>query len=136
MGKKIEVNVSCPHCGNSLMDKSYLINNSNSIFLNINVKDSRKGRIWLSSIYGDFNYTCDIPIAEDSIVNFFCPHCNKDLKRKKVECDYCTAPMVSFNCKVGGRISICSRQGCKNHYVVFENPDMVAQKFYTEYGYH
>jgi hypothetical protein len=34
---------------------------------------------------------------------------------------------------VGGRISICSRNGCKNHYFVFDDIDTALRRFYTEY---
>jgi hypothetical protein len=37
---------------------------------------------------------------------------------------------------VGGRVNICSRHGCKNHYVVFENLDTAVRKFYSEYQYY
>lgn len=136
MEKRVEVKVHCPHCGHSLMDTKEFINNAETIFLKIKTEEGTKGEIRLSSIYGDFNYTSDVPIAEDSVVKFYCPHCGKNLRRRKVECDDCFAPVVSFKCSIGGRISICSREGCKNHYVIFENPDVAVKKFYSEYGYH
>jgi len=135
MPKKVSLNVKCTHCNQSLLDDTHLINNKKSIQCHIEVSDGEKGSIWLSSIYGDYNYTCDIAIPEDEIANFYCPHCGKDLKRTNANCDVCDAPIVSFNCSIGGRVSICSRNGCKNHYVVFENVDTAIRKFYTEYGY-
>ncbi len=136
MPKVVSIAVKCPHCNTSLMDDSHLINNRESIRLNIETTIHQKGNIWLSSIYGDYNYSCEFQIPEGDIVNFYCPHCHEDLKRKKVECDICGAPIVSFNSTVGGRVSICSRNGCKNHYVVFEDLDTAIRKFYDEYGYH
>lgn len=134
--KKVSVRVKCPFCKACLMDSNTLINNKDTVHLNIKVQDGTKGNIYLSSIYGDFNFTSDIKIPDDEIVNFFCPYCGKNLKRKKVECDQCGAPIISLECTVGGRISFCSRMGCKNHYVVFENLDKSIERFYKEYGFH
>jgi predicted RNA-binding Zn-ribbon protein involved in translation (DUF1610 family) len=134
--KKLAVKVNCPDCGGSLMDNVHLINNKESIKLNIEVPGGEKGVIWLSSVYGDYNYSSDTHLPDDEVIAFFCPHCNKNLKRKKVECENCGAPIISFRSTIGARISICSRHGCKNHYVVLENPDIEIQRFYEEYGFH
>ncbi len=135
MKKRFEVEVSCPHCGHTLMDKNYFINNSQAIYLVIKTQNGGKGELWLSSIYGDHNYTANIPIQDESIVRFYCPHCRKNLRRRKVECDHCFAPIISFSCSIGGRVSICSRQGCKNHYIVMEDPDALVKKFFTDHGF-
>lgn len=135
MSKKVAVKVRCPHCNALLMDDKHLINNKDSIYLKISFLD-KTGNIYLSSIYGDYNYTCDIPIPDDQVVEFICPKCNQNLQRLNVECESCSAPIVSFNCTVGGRVNICSRHGCKNHYVVFENLDTAVRKFYSEYQYY
>jgi hypothetical protein len=42
--------------------------------------------------------------------------------------------MVGFNIKAGGKVNICSRYGCENHYVVFEDLDKEISRFYNEYG--
>ena len=130
----VALKVACPECHHSLMDSTQLINNKESIKLKIALPGDGEGTIWLSSIYGDYNYTSDLEIPDREIVQFICPQCGKDLKRKKVECDLCQAPIVSFNCSVGGRVSICSRNNCKNHYVVFEDLDTAIRRFYNEYG--
>ena len=98
MKKRIEVEVSCPHCGHTLMDDTNFINNAQSIYLKIKTDTGTKGEIWLSSIYGDYNYSSDIAIKEGSIAKFYCPHCGKNLRRRKVECDQCFAPIVAFRC--------------------------------------
>ncbi len=135
MPKKVSLNVKCPHCHKSVMDEHHLINNKQSIKCTIKLHNGTKGNIWLSSIYGDYNYSCDIEMPEGEIASFFCPLCGNDLKRKNLECEVCGAPIVSFNCSIGGKVSICSRSGCKNHYVVFDNVDTAIRKFYSEYGY-
>lgn len=136
MTKIVSLVVKCPHCNSSLMDDHYLINNKPSIRLNIKTPRHQQGNIWLSSIYGDYHYSCEFEIIEGDVVSFNCPSCQESLERKKIECDVCGAPIVSFNCSVGGRVSICSRSGCKNHYVVFEDLDTTIRKYYDEYGYH
>ena len=134
MHKKVSLTVKCPKCGEFLMDEAHLINNRKAIKLNIKTSDGKEGKIWLSSIYGDYNYTAEHPIPEGDVVEFICPHCNTNLARP-IECEVCSAPIVSFTCSIGGKVSICSRNGCKNHYVVFENLDTAVRKFYSEYGY-
>lgn len=133
MSRKISLNVSCPHCRKFLKDESMLIGNHPAIHLKIELPEGVHSQIWLSSIYNDFNYSCELPIADSTIVKFFCPHCGEQLIRQKVTCDDCDAPIVSFLCSVGGRVSICSRNGCKNHYFVFDDVDTALRKFYTEY---
>ncbi len=136
MPKVVSLTVKCPHCSASLMDEGHLINNKPSIRLSIETPLHQKGNIWLSSIYGDFNYSCEFEIHEGDVVKFTCPQCQEDLKKKKIECDICGAPIISVNCSIGGRVSFCSRNGCKNHYVVFEELDTTIRKYYDEYGYH
>ncbi|MCK9399825.1 MAG: hypothetical protein M0Q51_07495 [Bacteroidales bacterium] len=135
MTKVIALSVRCPHCDESLMDGNHLINNKPGIRLHIETSNNQKGTMWLSSIYGDYNYSSEFHIPDNEIVVLTCPHCKENLKRKNVTCDICDAPMVSFNADVGGRVSVCSRNGCKNHYVVFDDLDSVIRKFYEEYGY-
>ncbi|MFO8130140.1 MAG: hypothetical protein R6T99_09605 [Bacteroidales bacterium] len=131
--KPIVLSVSCPKCRKSLMDNDVLINNKQSVRLNIAMNGDRKGNLHLSSIYGDFSYTSNIPIKDGEIVNFICPYCKGNLKRR-VRCELCDAPIVSFTVDIGGRVSICSRKGCKNHYMVFEDIETVIRKFYIEFG--
>lgn len=135
MVKKVALSVKCPECQKTLMDPDVQINNKECIKLNIRTGNGDKGTIWLSSIYGDFNYTCDLKIPDDDVVQFYCPHCGRLLNRKNVCCDLCNATIVSFHCIVGGRVNICSRHGCKNHAVVFEDLDTAIRKYYDEFGY-
>ena len=136
MAKQIALTVKCPHCQATLMDNDFRINNKDAIKLNIRISGDQKGSIWLSSIYGDFNYTSDLKIPEDEVVQFYCPHCSSLLNRSNISCDLCGAAVVSFNCVVGGRVNICSRNGCRNHAVVFEDLDTAIRKYYDEFGYH
>ncbi len=132
--KPVSLQVSCPLCGKSLMTQEVLINNKERIFVDIILIDKTKGRLNLSSIYGDYSFTSDVAIPENEIVNMFCPHC-KDSLHRDVKCTSCDAPIVSFNICIGGRVSFCSRKGCKNHYIVFEDLETGIRRFYDEYGY-
>jgi hypothetical protein len=136
MPKVVSLTVKCPHCDASFMEEGQLLNNKPSIKLLIHTPIGQKGFIWLSSIYGDYTFTSEFQIKEGEICDFYCPQCKESLYRKKIECDVCSAPIVSLNCSMGGRVSICSRSGCKNHYVVFEDLDTTIRKFYDDYGYH
>lgn len=65
--------------------------------------------------------------------NFFCPHCISNLCGKN-NCKSCDAPMINFNLDMGGRVSICSRNGCQNHAIEFEDLSLAFKKLYQEYG--
>jgi len=129
----ISLNVKCPLCGESLMDCENLVDNQPSIKLKIKIHDNI-GIIRLSSIYGSYNYICDFEIEKDSVAKFFCTHCNKILNTDE-KCSVCNASMVPFILDIGGKVAICSRAGCKNHLVEFEDLSQALTKLYQEYGY-
>jgi hypothetical protein len=135
MTKTISLNLKCPHCGKSLMDQEYLLKDRASVKLNIET-DHDRGTIRLCSIYGCYDHVCDFDLHEGEIARFYCPSCNKELKSND-ECDaaHCNAPMVPFILEVGGKVFICSRKGCQNHFVAFEDLSTEVRKFYTEYGF-
>ncbi len=132
MKKQISLSVKCPFCGKSLMDHEELIHNKPSIKLNIQDQNSR-GIIYLCSIYECYDYRTDLALTKNEIVDFTCPHCNKELNTKE-ECQACHAPMVSLVLQAGGRVSLCSRTGCPNHYVAFTDVTTELQKFYETFG--
>lgn len=133
MNNFISVPVKCPLCGESLMDNSHLIDNENSIRLIIKI-DNNKGIIRLSSIYGSFNHKSDIEIPPETVADFYCPHCKSQLIND-VHCKSCDSPMVPFNLDIGGKVSICSKSGCQNHLVEFDNLSDALKKLYSEYGF-
>jgi ssDNA-binding Zn-finger/Zn-ribbon topoisomerase 1 len=115
------------------MDFDNLVDNEPSINLNIKI-GKKEGVIKLSSIYGSYNYICDIDIAENETADFICPHC-KELINSKVKCKVCNASMVPFFLEMGGKVCVCSRAGCKNHLVEFEDLSNALRMFYQEYGF-
>jgi len=133
MFDSISLKVKCPVCSQSLTDSDILIDHKPVIKLNIEI-GNRKGTIHLSSIYGSYNYTCDIDTTDGELANFFCPHCKSQII-EETKCKLCDAPLVPFHLDMGGKVSICSRSGCKNHFVEFEDLSLALKKFYQEYGF-
>jgi len=107
------VEVGCPRCNHSLMDKNHLIDDYPSIKVTASFGQNH-GWLILSSLYGSYNTSCEYEIPEKAVVNFFCPHCHAELIGG-VDCVDCGAPMVPMIVRGGGLVQICSRRGCKNH---------------------
>ena len=128
----LSLNVKCPVCGKSLMDSKHKVDNTNSIKLIIEVP-GKKGFIRLSSIYGSFNYMLDIEIDNNVIPQFSCPHCNAELATKE-QCSACESPMATLILDMGGKINFCTRKGCQNHSIGFEDLNLALKKFYEEFG--
>ena len=128
----LALKVKCPVCNKSLMDKQKLVDNEPSIKLNIEI-GGKKGTINLSSIYGSYNYVTPIDLPDGEVATFSCPHCSALLK-DEITCLSCDAPMTSFYLDMGGKVSICSRSGCKNHKVEFEDLSVALNKLYQDYG--
>lgn len=129
----VTLQLKCPICGDSLMDESRKVDHEPSVRLILEAGD-RKGVIRLSSIYGSNNYLADIPIPPGELIKLFCPACKNELPSLQA-CDNCEAPMPYFNLDIGGRVSICSRSGCKNHLVEFSDLSMALGMLYQDYGY-
>lgn len=107
------VEVSCPRCNHSLMDSDRLVDGHPAI--RVTMSFGRKhGWLLLSSLYGSYTVEAEYPIPEDTVVNFFCPHCHADLSSSQ-DCSECGAPMVPMIVRGGGIVQICSRRGCKGH---------------------
>ena len=132
MKKKISLQVKCPHCRKSLMDNEKLLHDAPSIKLNI-VTPEERGVLYICSIYECFDHETNISVPRDTVVDTYCPHCNKELLVNE-ECKICGAPMVSFVLQTGGRVNICSRNGCSNHYIAFQDISTELTRFYEVFG--
>ena len=132
MYELISLKLKCPVCGKSLMDNDHLVDNEPSILLQVEIA-GKKGDIRLSSIYGSFNYLTNISMPKGEIAKFSCPHCETHITSDS-ECLSCGANMVPFYLDLGGQVTICSRSGCKNHVVAFEDLAVALKKMYQEYG--
>jgi len=133
MYELMSLKVNCPDCGHSLMDHNQLIDNEESIKLNIEIL-GKKGTINLSSIYESYNYKSDMEMIPDEVAKFYCPHCESQIV-SDLDCLSCTAPMVPFYLDMGGKVSICSRTGCKDHKVEFDKLSVALSRLYQEYGF-
>jgi len=131
MGTSFILSVKCPHCGKSFMDDTNQVNGHPGIRLNIET-DSERGVLWLCPIYNCFAHKSSIVLKDDEMLKFFCPHCNKSLLQGML-CESCHAPLVAMNINIGGKVDICSRNGCKNHFVVFEDLNDALSLFYDKF---
>ena len=116
------------------MDNEYMLHETPTIKLNIETSSDR-GTIRLCSLYGCYDHECDFDLKDREIARFYCPACNKELKSNDM-CNSkdCNAPMIPLTLELGGKVFICSRRGCTNHFVAFEDLDTQLRKFYHEYG--
>lgn len=133
MYELMSLKVKCPVCGKSLMDHNQMIDNEPGIKLNIEVAE-KNGTINLSSIYGSYNYKADIEMIKGEIAKLYCPHCTAQIT-SDIDCLACNAPMIPFHLDMGGKVSICSRVGCKDHKVEFEDLSIALNRLYQEYGF-
>ncbi|MHB9029967.1 MAG: NADH-quinone oxidoreductase subunit NuoE family protein [Candidatus Latescibacterota bacterium] len=108
-----QVDVSCPYCNHSLMDDKHLVDEHPSIKMTASFAGEH-GWLRLSSMHGSYRYESEFDIPLNTVINFFCPHCNAELSRG-VNCTDCGAPMVPMIVRKGGMAQICSRRGCRNH---------------------
>lgn len=129
----VSFTAKCPVCEALLMDKEHTVDNEPSIRLNIKSGEN-KGVIYLSSVYGSYNYICDFTPARDLPAEFSCPICNSVLISDK-KCNICNAPMIPLYLDIGGEVDFCSRAGCKNHFVEFNDLTNALNRFYEEYNY-
>jgi ssDNA-binding Zn-finger/Zn-ribbon topoisomerase 1 len=127
----INLAVKCPKCGQQLLDEKKLIDNVPSIKIFIRMGD-KEGYIWLSSIYGSYNLESSFEIHKNEIATFKCPHCLEELTSSE-HCQECGAPLVDFHLIEGGKVSICSRAGCKKHSIEFEDIATAMNHFYNEF---
>lgn len=128
-----QVNVKCPYCKQSFMDDSQTIDDCPSIKVAIQ-HGSKRGNLYLSSIYGSYNVISEIDVPMEEIVLFFCPQCLSSLITKDL-CDECSAPMTSFELAQGGKVHICSRRGCKKHLIEYSNLAQEISAFYSHFSY-
>lgn len=130
MSELISLHPHCPVCGESLLDESQLVDNCPSVALKIN-SDEVQGMLYLSSVWDSYNYISDLEIKKDSIVEMLCPHCNSKITSKS-KCDLCNAPMIPFELDMGGRVDICSRAGCRNHFVKLVDFSFALKNLFSE----
>ena len=129
----ISLKVKCPHCEKSLMDYTQYLNAKPSIKVKIELGD-QKGIINLCSTFGCYDKISTIELIENKIAKLTCPFCKQNLGTN-VKCNICEAPIVDLDLEKGGKVHVCSRVGCKKHYVSFEDIYDTLTNFYSEYDY-
>ena len=127
----ISMKVKCPQCHKSLMDYTHYLNAKPSIKLHIEVK-GKSGAINLCSSYGCYEKVSNVELVDNEISRLSCPFCKKELP-SPAKCEECGAPLVGFDLEKGGKVHVCSRIGCKKHYVTFEDIYDTLTQFYKEY---
>ena len=132
MYENVSLDVTCSVCNESLMDEKHLINDGPSIKLNCKI-GSKRGTIRLSPVYGCYDIWSDVEHPENEIAKFYCPQCNQKLM-SKIKCKECGAKMVPLLIKAGGELIFCSRRGCKNHHLEFEEISDASRKLDEVYG--
>ncbi len=125
-----KLDVKCPLCGKELKDESKLLDGIAAIKLFARVGE-KSGFVWLSALYGSYAYESTLDIPDGTITTFICPHCMKELTTNET-CNLCQAPMVDLHLFAGGKVSICSRAGCKKHSVEFEDLATAINHFYNQ----
>lgn len=115
------------------MDKDRPVDNCPSIRLDLKV-GKETGVINLSSVWESYNYVCTIDPPKKKVLKLSCPHCHTELKGR-TDCEVCDAPMVPLDLEVGGDLCICSRMGCKSHFVKFVDFSFALKRLYVEAGH-
>lgn len=128
----IPLNVICPHCKHSLMDEKHQVDGHPSVGL-IADSNGRKGWVRLSALYGSYKVETEYPIPQETVVGFFCPFCEAELKSTRT-CEQCGAPMAPMWLARGGVVEICTRRGCKKHLIEFEKIETALSEFYNTYS--
>lgn len=129
----ISLKVKCPDCNHSLMDYTHFLNAKPSIKLHIDLV-GKQGTIHLCSTYGCYEKISNIDLVDQEIARLSCTYCRHDLPVSG-DCEECGAPIVDFPLEKGGKVHVCSRIGCKKHYVSFEDIYETLSSFYNEYEY-
>ncbi len=104
---------TCPYCNKSFLSYDNLIDNYPSIEVKA-LFFEKYGWFRLSSLFGSMNFESEYKIPVASKVNFFCPHCQKELIAS-LKCRECNTTMVSMNIQNGGKLDICPVRGCSGH---------------------
>jgi len=132
MGSQIALQIKCPVCQKSLMDRHHKLDGHPSVSLVAQLK-GRKGWLRLSSLYGSYAVESELDLPDGAVARLSCLHCGSELA-STFHCDQCQAPLVPLAMAEGGRVYICARKGCRKHFLEFEDMDEALAKFYDTYA--
>lgn len=105
--------VSCPRCNHTLMDRATLVDGFPSIGVTVDFGNVFRP-VNLSSLYGSFGSAGGAEIPEGAVCKFLCPHCDGRLGGP-LRCEECGAPMIPMVVRGGGIVQVCARRGCREH---------------------
>lgn len=122
-GHRFPIEVFCPRCRQSLMDRENCLHGYPSILLNSSM-NGKTGWTRIPSLYGLFTRTHEHEIPDNTIINLSCPHCGSAFQDSS-SCVECGAPLASMQLKGGnGVFSICTRTGCRGHLLDLDRADL------------
>ena len=121
MGNQLKILVKCPNCGDSLINPNVQLDKLDAIHFQAKIGGAI-GNLYLSQIYGSYLKRFEkLENIDQAIVECSCPHCHAPFPILGI-CE-CKAPIIGLGLKVGGIIKVCTRNGCKQHSLEFENAD-------------
>lgn len=107
------VQINCPRCNHTLMDKEHFIDGYPSVRVTISFL-GKHGWFRLSSLYGSYNVESEYERPVGLIANYFCPHCHTEMTGT-ISCPICCTQMISMIVATGGVVHVCPKRGCKGH---------------------
>jgi hypothetical protein len=112
------------------MEPEVQVDGLDSILFIAKVGNSQ-GHLYLSQIYGSYNKIFrHVEDMVGSIVECSCPRCNTPFP--VVGTCECAAPIIALNLKHGGIINVCTRNGCKEHSLEFEDINAAFSLFQSQ----
>jgi len=107
------IHVSCPQCGQSLMDAGHPLEGQASIRLTASFA-GKMGALHLSSLYGNAAAAGGDAIPEGALAVLSCPHCGRELADGS-DCPECGATMAALTAGSCAALHRCARRGCPGH---------------------
>ena len=130
MSQEIRVQVNCPNCYGSLIEPGVQVDALDSILFLTKVGNSR-GHLYLSQIYGSGNKIFQqVEDIAGAIVAYFCPRC--DTAFPEVGTCECMASKNALYLNDGGYVEVCTRNGCRQHWLEFKNIDDAFRVFQNQ----
>lgn len=105
--------VACPFCDQSLMDRDTEIDGHPSIKITVSA-GHKHGWLRLSCLYGSHNMSSEHEITHNVVLECSCPQCHRELIGI-VGCPECGTLMITMLVCGGGMLHACPRRGCEGH---------------------
>jgi hypothetical protein len=128
----LKLEVSCPKCKADLADDAVAVAGDPGLHFLI-ACEGEEGSVYLSPRYGCHETIQTIELPAGAAVDFFCPHCREPLNTSQ-NCPDCAAARVDLElAETGGLITFCSRYGCQNHEIRFQDASTEMRLFLKRY---